>query len=297
VLAVRPNPGRVRLALRPSWVAGLVVTAGCAWSGTALPEAHEVPNPVTPTMMEESVREQPGRELDGGEIPDRLVAVLSSAGVALEVSALANAAESHPDVRVRAAAAQALAAWWNRGDAQAALRQLLPRAHDDLVRLAAASALAKAGDELALATLREMLVSTREEPERLLIAAELAEAGHGDGYRYVLEIARAKEPRTRAGALRFLVSFFGLEPGALDIEPQPADLLARLARDESAEVREEVVLYLPSAVDRGLSKEAAEALARERVSRDPSAKVREAAQQLLDAWEFDEAERKKRETE
>jgi HEAT repeat protein len=248
-------------------------------------------------MEEEAVGEQPARGLDAGEVPDRLVAVLSSAGVALEVSALANAAESHPDGRVRVAAAQALAAWWNRGDAQAALRHLLPRAHDDLVRLAAASALAKSADELALATLREMLAATPDGPQRLLIAAELAEAGHGDGYRYVLETASAEEPQARAGGLRFLVSFFGLEPDALDLEPRPADLLARLARDESAEVREEVILYLPSAVDRGLSKETAEALARERANRDPNTEVREAARQLLDGWKFDEAERKKRETE
>jgi HEAT repeat protein len=148
-----------------------------------------------------------------------------------------------------------------------------------LVQQTAALAVARLGDERGVELLRSSL-GTEEDPQRkLFLAARLAELGDPSGYGAVVAAARSADAHLRllsAGALVPFLRWRGKLSG-----PDPEDLLLALAHDPSRDVRYELLVELPLAVNGGLAAAKAMAAAEQMERSDADSGVREKAHLLL----------------
>lgn len=226
------------------------------------------------------------------DISDIALGILTSAKVETDTASLIDALASHSDPIVRFISADVLGL---RGDEQA-LRPLfkaLKADPDYLVRQEAALALAKMEEPSGFAALREFMEKTSDPVNQIFLAAWLAEVGDPAGYSYVCEAALSENRALRLDAAESLASFIPVSPPKSACKHGPDALLLSLGDDEDPGIRYTMLLFLQTAVVRGLSLEAAQARAKQ-MTEDPDAKVRAQAEFVLEAWRLEEQERERK---
>ncbi len=232
-------------------------------------------------------------ERRGGEqgISEMTLGILEQAGVKADSASLLAALRSHRDPMIRGLAADVLGQR-KEGSARGALLQTLKGDPDRLVRESAALALARMGEDAGFSALREFMASPSNQVRQVFLAARLAELGDLSGYPYVCKAAKSKSSSLRELAVPALVPFFSLKSLPASCDAAPEDLFLGLARDESAKARHAALLYLPMAVDKGLSLEQARAVAMSLAHSDPDPRVREEADAALGSLRAQEERRK-----
>jgi HEAT repeat protein len=223
------------------------------------------------------------------DVSDIESGILRNAGVETDTASLIEALASHSHPLVRSIAANVLGL---RGDEQARrpLFKALAADPDSLVRQAAALALARMGEPSGFAALREFMEKTSDPVNQIFLAARLAEVGDPAGYSYVCEAALSENRALRLDAAESLASFISVSPPKSACKLGPGALLLSLGDDEDPGIRYSMLLFLQTAVVRGLSLEAAQARVKQ-LTEDPDAKVRAQAEFVLEAWRLEEQER------
>jgi HEAT repeat protein len=211
-----------------------------------------------------------------------LLGILENAGIDPgDPAALVKAATGHQDSNVRWVAVEVLGL---RKEIRSrdVLRQIVAKDKEDrVVRETAALALARMGDAEGLKALRGFMENPTNPGRQVFLAARLAELDDVSGYRHVVRAARSEDPSLREMAVEALPPFLLHRVAEQEGGTSPGDLLLRMAQDESAQVRQQFLVFLPVVVGKGLSPEQARAAVKRLAEGDPEVEVRESAELLL----------------
>jgi len=174
-----------------------------------------------------------------------------------------------------------------RGDKQAieTMNALLRPSESRLIRESAALALARLGDRRGIAALEQMVGSAEDPERRLSLAGHLAEFGSPVGYKYARQAALSETERLRYLSVGALVPFIPLEAAFKEERIDASDRLVALLQDKSPDVRQEVLLYLSLAVEKGLPIQRVRPQVESMTRQDKEPSLKEAARLLLIAWD------------
>jgi HEAT repeat protein len=220
------------------------------------------------------------------EVPRRhsawaeLESALAQRGISRDTTSLIKAAREHPEAGVRWIAVEILGVRGERS-ATVALREVLAKDSDGLIRETAAVALVRLGDVEGAAALKRFMDSAANRERQIFLAARLAESGDSSGYRYVVEASRSTDARVRYLSVAALLSFVTLAKSAAATSLDPVDRLLALARDQDAKIRMESIQHLAIAIGRGAGAEPIVALLQDLLKTDADPQVREAARVAL----------------
>lgn len=169
------------------------------------------------------------------------------------------------------------------------LREVLQTSDTRLLRETAELALARLGNGVGVPQLEKLMQSSTYPERQLFMAARLAEFGNPNGYKYVVQRASDRTAHLRYLAVGGLVAFLRLADRLEVTAIGPAESLITLLDDREPNVRQEVLIYLPSAISKGFSVRKARPIVEKMAKSELDPAVRELARIMLISW--DEAPR------